>query len=122
MSAVFVEAPFTPGTVINGANDYKLINPNAGTVSRWLVHFVNDSSFLGSVTIKGAMAGFGLTAVAIPYTQLYINGAVGDGTQVSTAITTTSVIEVVADGMDVVFSVTSFTSGSGTLYVKPLQG
>ena len=122
MAVHFIQQPFATGTVIGAADDWKLVHPNSGTVTRWLLHFVNDTSFVGSVTIKGAMAGFGLTAVAIPYTQLYINGAVGDGTQVSTAITTTSVIEVVADGMDVVFSVTSFTSGSGTLYVKPLQG
>lgn len=122
MATVAISPPFTPGTVINGANDYKLINPNAGTVSRWLVHFVNDTSFLGSITIKGAMDGFGLTPKPIPYTQLYINGAVGDGTQVSTAITTDSIIEVLADGMVIDFAVTSYTSGSGTLYVKPLQG
>lgn len=122
MATVAVQAPFDPGTVINAANDYKLVNPNQGTVSRWLIHFVNDTSFSGSVTIKGCMAGFGLTPVAIPYTQLYINGAVGDGTQVSTAITTTSIIEVVADGMEIDFAVTSYVSGSGTLYAKPLQG
>src|SRR5690348_16442239 len=104
MATHFIAAPFTPGTVIGAADDWKLVHPDSGTVTRWLLHFVNDNTFSGSVTIKGAMAGFGLTAVAIPYAKLYQNGAVGDGSQASDALTTTSIIEVVADGMDVVFS------------------
>lgn len=121
MSTVAVQPPYADVT-INAQNDYVLVHPNSGTVTRWLIQFNNSGTFSGSVTIKGHVSGSALAAVAIPYTQLYINGAVGDGTQVSTAITTTSIIEVVADGMEVVFSVTSYVSGSGVLTVRPLLG
>ena len=120
MSTVAVQPPYADVT-INAQNDYVLVHPNSGTVTRWLIQF-NSGTFSGSVTIKGHVSGSALAAVAIPYIQLYINGAVGDGSQVSTAITTTSIIEVVADGMDVIFSVTSYTSGSGVLTVRPLLG
>ena len=120
MATVAVQAPFADVT-INAANDYVLVHPNSATVTRWLIQF-NSSTFSGSVTIKGHVSGSALAAVAIPYTQLYINGAVGDGSQVSTAITTTSIIEVVADGMEIDFAVTSYTSGSGVLTVRPLLG
>lgn len=121
MATVFVQPPYAAVT-INAANDWKLVHPKSGTVSRWLLEFSNDNTFVGSVTIKGHVSGSALSPVAIPYIKLYQNGAVGDGSQVSDAITTTSIIEVFADGLDVVFSCTSFTSGSGTLTVRPLQG
>lgn len=83
---------------------------------------LTSSSFSGSVTVKGRVAGSGATPVAIPYIKRYLNGAVADDSKVSTAITTDSLIEVDAAGIDVVLDCTAYTSGSLVAVTKDLVG
>lgn len=79
-------------------------------------------SFVGSITAKCRAAGSANTPLAISYRKHYLNGAVGDETFVSTAITTDSIIEFNAAGLDIVLDCTSFTSGSATVNVRLLTG
>lgn len=123
MATVWIDPPYAAVTTVNGANDYVLRPPASGMVSRWQLSFENDGTFSGSVTIKARESGTGNTLRAVPYTDLYLNGAAGaNSSATTTAITTTSIIEVPSDGLDVAFSVTSYTSGSGSLLVKALLG
>jgi hypothetical protein len=55
------------------------------------------------------------------YKKLYLNGSVGDGSLASTAITTNSLIEIPASGMQIALVVT-YTSGSASGYVMPTTG
>ena len=95
-----------------------------------------SSSFSGSITVKARSAHPQATAIganmgvagddiafsAVPYQTNFLNGAVGDGTLVSTAITGTSIIVIPASGVEIALDCTSFVSGSMTGYVVPLEG
>jgi hypothetical protein len=81
---------------------------------------MTSASFSGSITVKGRVSGSTATPVAIPYRKRFLNGAVADDTFVSTAITTDSLIEVNATGIDVVLDCTSYASG--TMTVKTFDG
>jgi hypothetical protein len=107
------QSPFT----INATANYQLTDVGDGAVGLLVVHIVDGGAYSGTITVKGRAKGnTSGTYVAIPYIKLHLNGAVGDGSQVSTAITTTSLICLDATGLDVSLDVT-FTSGSATVYV-----
>lgn len=95
---------------VNAANQYILgdVGDRGGVIT---IHLVS-SSFSGTIGITGRLRGQS-AFVAIPYTSLHLNGAVGTGAIVSTGITGTSLIQVVvADGMDIAVNCSAFTSGS----------
>jgi hypothetical protein len=107
------QSPFS----INATANYLLTDVGDGAVGLLVVHILDTSSYSGTITVKAKAKGAPSTAyVAIPYIKLHLNGSVGDGSQVSTAITTTSVIALDATGLDVSLDVT-YTSGTATVYV-----
>lgn len=110
-------SPFT----INSADNYIIGGDSTGQVSIVVIE-LTSSSFSGSITITGRIAGTTQTPVSIPYKKRWLNGAAGDDTNVTTAITTTSLIEVDAAGLDIGISCTSYTSGSMTVDYRFLIG
>lgn len=105
---------------IDGTNVYVLGDGAKYKVSTKVIQLVS-SAFSGSIAVKGRVTGTANTPVAIPYRKRYLNGAVGDDTFVSTAITTDSLIEVNADGIDVILDVT-YTSGTMAVRSVDLVG
>jgi hypothetical protein len=107
---------------IDGANAYILSGAHITGVATKVIQLVGSSPVGLSITVKGRVAGSGNTPVAIPYRKRYLNGAVGDDTLVSTAITSDSLIEVNVAGLDVVLDNASYTSGSFAVTTKDLVG
>lgn len=103
------KSPFT----INAADTYIIGGDSTGQVSTLTIE-LTSVSFSGSLTVKARKAGTTQTPVAIPYKSRYLNGSVSTDGNLTTAITTTSLIEVDAAGLDVVVDCTSFVSGSMT--------
>jgi hypothetical protein len=106
---------------IDGANAYIIGGQKQGQATLLLID-LRSTAFSGSITVKARAAGSANTPVAIAYRKRYLNGAVGDETFVSTAITTDSIIEVNAAGVDVVLDCTSFVSGLATATVRNITG
>src|SRR5690349_21372941 len=92
--------------------NYDLGDAGASRLSRKVIE-ITVGSLVGSFAVQGRLAGGGGTYVAIPYKKHYLNGAVGDETYVSTAITGNSLIEVWASGLEIRLAYTH-TSGSTT--------
>lgn len=102
-------AAIEPQFRIGATNNYVVgdVGPGGGVVTLQL----DDQMFNGTITVKGRARG-ATNFLAIPYTKLHLNGSAGDGTVVSTAITSTSLIQVVVgDGVDVSLEAT-VTGGS----------
>ena len=76
---------------------------------------------VGAVT-QGDAVKDGVAAQPIPYKSLTLNGAVGTGALVSTAITGTSLIHVPASGLNVALTIAAITGGSWTIYIWPVEG
>ena len=110
-----------PSFIIDGANAYVIPGQKAGAATI-LVLDLRSTAFVGSVTVKCRAAGSSNPPVPLAYRKHYLNGAVGDESYVSTAITTDSVIEVNAAGLDIVLDCTAFTSGSAAVAVRPITG
>lgn len=98
-------------TAIAANGTTALNNAGAGSVSTKTVSLVS-TSFSGSIAVSGRITGTSDAYVPIPYRKRYLNGAVGDDTFVSTAITGTSLIEVNAAGLDIALVTTGYASGS----------
>jgi len=117
--------PFT----ISATGYYSLGTGHAAFTSALNVHLVSNS-FSGSVTIvarnltaaKTSPDDATVAPVAIPYTKLYLNGSVADGSTVSTAITDSSLIQVPASGMEILINAGTVTSGTLTVYFTPVAG
>lgn len=112
---------------IQSQDTYILGDAHEALVGTFAVHIVNDGSFVGTITVKARSRtpdadNDGVTFQPTIYEKLYLNGAVGDGSLVSTGITTTSIILVPASGLQIALDVTAFTSGSCSAYIVPLQG
>lgn len=113
--------------VINGANTYLLGDASQIVVGTFSVQIVNTGAFVGTITVKARNRSPEAQADNIVfnptvYEKLFLNGAVGDGTLVSTGITTDSTILIPASGLEIALDVTAYTSGSLTVYFTPLQG
>jgi len=114
--------------VLNSADTYVLGDASDGLVGTFAVHFVDDNTFSGSVSVKARSRAISNGAstpafLAIPYLPLNLNGSAGTyGTGVTTAITTNSIILVPASGLEIALDCTSYTSGSATVYVTPVVG
>lgn len=90
--------------------NYALGDSGNGRLSRKVIELV-VGSLVGSFVVNGRLSGGGGTFVPIPYMKHYLNGAVGDESYVSTALTGNSLIEVRASGMEIQLAYTH-TSGS----------
>lgn len=106
---------------------YILGDASSAVVGTFGIQVVNDGAFVGTITVKARSRSPEAQAANAPwnatvYEKLYLNGAVGDGTLVSTGITTDSNILVPASGFEIALEVTAYTSGSCTAYVVPLEG
>lgn len=111
-----------------GANIFKLTGASdEGQAGGVLVQLVGTSLVGLSITVSGqshAIEVAGATDVPKPivYRSLYVNGAVGTGAYVSTAITTDSIIFIPGCGMTPILNVTAFTSGTLVAYITPIIG
>lgn len=111
---------------IDAADTFRLGDASSGVVGTFGVHLVSDS-FNGVIKVKARSRlneaqEDGVTFQQIPYEKLFLNGAVGDGSLVSTDITGDSVILVPASGLEIALDCTAYTSGSMDVYVVPLEG
>ena len=106
----------------NTVQGYILGNGAAYKVSTKVIQLIGTAPVGFSITVRGRITGTGNAFVAIPYRKRYLNGLVGDDTFVSTAITTDSLIEVNADGIDILLDVTAATSGSFAVRTVDLIG
>lgn len=114
-------APPTFSATLGAADTLVLPAAASGVVGRWIVHVVS-SSFSGSITVKGRLAGSGNTLVAIPYVGRYLNGAVGSDASGTAAITDTSLVDIDATGLEVALVCTSYTSGSMDVKAIRVEG
>lgn len=124
-----VEVPANGGKVIllNGVvTTYVFGDPgiSGGTASAWVFHIVSNGA-TGSITVVARARGQTaendqIPMVAVPYRSDFLNGAVGTGLQVSTAITNTSLIGVPATGKSIGLQVTALTVGTFTVYATPI--
>ena len=116
-----------PKFTINGSNVYKLGgSSNESDAGGMLVHIVNDGTLSATITVQGQsrqleIAGAADAPLAIPYRSINVNGVVGTGAYVSTAITTNSIIFIPANGMDVILSV-AWVSGTASVYTVGVGG
>jgi hypothetical protein len=99
--------------------NYDLGN-SGGAASRKVIE-LNVGSLTGSFAVQGRLSGAGGTYIAIPYKKHYLNGAVGDETYVTTAITGNSLIEVPSTGLDVRLAYTHTSGTVGTGYLQWLD-
>lgn len=120
--ATETEAPPLYAATINAVKQYLWPEATHGVVGRWIYHLTASSVVGGSITVKGRAAGSGNTFVPIPYRRRYLNGAVGDDTSVTTAITDTSLIDVDATGLDICLDCTAITSGSWDVRATKVEG
>ncbi len=111
----------TPSFLVDATTNYVVGDGSAQNVSTIVAQFVNTGSFSGSIVVKGRARGTDATLVAIPYKRRNLGGSVSDDTTVSAALTAAFLIEINATGLDISFDNTH-TSGSGTMYVRRLEG
>lgn len=110
----------------NGANTNVVGSGSRGLISTLAIHLVS-TSFSGTIRIKSRAAGKDAADDSVPFVQVvylarYLNGAVGTDSLVSTDISDTSIILVPASGQSIAVDCTTFTSGTMTVYVNPLEG
>lgn len=111
----------TAGT-INAVQLYELGDASTETVGTIIVHLTSVSAVGGSITVQGRSRRSSQAYVPIPYRKIYLNGAVGDDSKVSVAITTDSIIAIDASGLDVALNCTALTSGSFTVGISRVLG
>jgi hypothetical protein len=112
----------------------QVMNANDSYILRWphdnsvlgrpytlICHILDGGTDDGTYTVSARPRGSSVTPVAIPYQSLYLNGAVGTGALVSTGITTTSLIAIEADGLEIVLVRAGGTTGSSTLTMSVSQ-
>ena len=112
MAEVIVASP-TFTVSVNGSNDYVLPGGSGYNKGpwKWVIELANPSGWTGTFTPKARLAGNAQTAQPVPYIGLSVNGTVGTGLPVSTALTTTSLITMDASEMDCIMSC-AFTGGT----------
>lgn len=106
-------------TFIMDSTDNYVIGETGQRGGTWTIH-LQAVSGSRSVVVKARAKGSTKTFVPILYSPLYINGSVAASADpVSTALTTTSLIQVVvADGMDISLDNTH-TTGSISVTAQP---
>lgn len=111
-----------PSFTIDGANTYKLGSIGRGNWGVMTIH-LQGVLWNGTIVVKARADarsdGATDTFVAIPYKKLFLNGAVGDGTNVSTSITGDSLIQIDnAAGLEVALDCTTYTGGKMLVEVR----
>lgn len=115
----------SPKGKIDAAADYNFSSP--GQLGGCLiVQIDNDNTLAGAnIVVQGRAQtrdSYAGAFVPIPYVKLYLNGAVADGSVVSTAITDSSLIQIpVADGMEFNLAVTGSVTGSASVYIRAVK-
>ena len=127
MAIVPISQQFFHLSTSNGVNTYVVGAGDGTNVSTLAIHISDTGSLSGSITVKARSLAqqAGVDAAVfqpIVYRKLYLNGAVGDGSLVSTAITTTSIILVPCAGLQIALDVTALASGTATVYTMPCAG
>lgn len=95
---------------INSADTYQLfdVGTNGGV---WTIQ-LDATGWTGDIKVVARVKG-ATTYRQIPYTPLYLNGAVSDGVAVNTTMTTSSLIQVIiSDGLELALDCTAFTGGT----------
>lgn len=110
-----------------GGNTYLLGDSAQGDLAGTMAILLVASSLTGgSVTVaavtKGDAVKDAVAPVAVPYKSLFLNGVVGTGGLVSTAITGTSLIHVPASGLNVALTIAAISAGGWTIYSWPIEG
>lgn len=109
--------------------------PNAEMVTTWAIHIVSNTA-TGSITVSArsahpqatnkaanmGVAGDDIAFQPVPYKSMTLNGAVGTGALVSTAITGNSIIHVPASGLQISLNVTALSAGTFSVYALPCIG
>lgn len=111
---------------ITATGQTKLGDAHNAVVGTFALHFNVPTAFTGSILVKARSrlaeaTADNVTFQPIPYTKLFLNGAVGDGSAVSVAITGNSIILVPSSGLEIELDAT-VTSGSIDIYAVPLAG
>lgn len=106
-----------PQFKLNSVDRYIL--GDAGPHGGQITIAIESNLFQGSMVLQGKVLG-STAWWPIPYTKLYLNAAVGDGTKVSTAITDDSLIMIeCAGGVQLALNVTAATAGHCIVTVVP---
>lgn len=117
--------------VISATDNYVLSDGDAAVGSSFCLHFQPDVDWSGSVTLKGRaritnpatdLTGTDATDrewLAIPYRKLFLNGTVADDAFDNVAITTTSIIVPIIDGLEISLDAT-VSAGTITVYGSPI--
>jgi hypothetical protein len=90
---------------------YNLGDSGGREVSTKVVQ-VTFNGLTGGIAITARLSGTNRTAVPIPFRRRYLNGAVGDDTYVSGSLTSDSLIEINAAGVEI-FATYTYVSGTG---------
>jgi hypothetical protein len=110
-----------PEFTVSGTDTF-VIGADAGQGGAYLTLHMVATSVTGSVAINARASGSDKAFVAIPYKKRFLNGSVADDTNVSTAITGTSIIEVNALGLDIAINAANLTGGSFAVSARPRAG
>lgn len=122
--------PANVGRVFNiediGTNLAILGDASAGVVGTLVLQIVDEGALSASIVVKARSrlpdaSADGVGFVDWRYSNDFVNGALGDGTMVSTPLTGNSLIRIPASGVQIGLDIT-FTSGKGKVYVLSLEG
>lgn len=113
-------------TTADHGNIPMLGNAAEGCVGTWLVHWVPDLNFTGSLALVGRAYGQPasdavVAVLGVPYRRVNINGVASDYGFDSVALTGPSIVTAPANGLALGFLV-SCSAGTGMLYTWPLEG
>ena len=112
---------------LSSSGDWSVGNASdEGQAGGMLIQIVNGGSLSATITVKAQNSRVFRESAAdsflpVPYRSINVNGSVGTGGYVTTALTTNSIIFVPAGAQEVVLSC-SYTSGTATVYVTPVIG
>lgn len=112
-------------TAANHGDMFKLGNASQ-EVGGWTIILVPSPDFLGGINTLGRLTGPDAALrnapyFPAPYRQVCINNVGSDYTFSSALISTSSTVQVPANGLSIAFLVTC-TAGSADVYSMPLQG
>lgn len=109
-----------------GSQNFVLGGASDQFVGMIAIHIVDTGSLSASIVVKSRTAHSAretdtVPFLSVPYVSHNVNGTVGTGAYVSTAITTNSMLLVPATGEEISLDMT-YVSGTATVYWAPVQG
>jgi hypothetical protein len=102
---------------LNADGDYVIKYGQLESRPYTLIIHLEDAAADGTITVGARPQGSSAAIEPIPYQSLHLNGSAGTGALVTTAITDDSLIAVEADGLEIVLSLATHTTGSYTASV-----